>query len=547
MTTSIQDQVTLFQTVMAEREEHKEARTQKLQQLKGVVQTIRMWSKDPLRKSEFTPLIPLLSQLMELVQEEPTLRMYVLDILANICSGSQTAQVVSAGIVPVAIRWLTTATGGETLENCIYILANVAGDSIAHRDLVHQQGVAAPLVRYIQMCLKSQKYGYLYNGIWLLNNLYKGKPYPESYPITPFVPFLRTFLQLLAHTAILEYTCWLLSYVAVEDSRQWELLQSGISGPLVALLGHDSEKVRLSALRATGNFFSGNSNAVDAIMDSHPIDFLKELLQQPKCAKDVVWACSNMVAEEKHIATVLEANLFEQIVQKRQQPEIQKDIAWFVGNLVTTGTDEQIQTCIDQEAILVLCDLLTPKLDEATLRKVRGALQRILALGYSGTTPRRMGVAVGDKTVGDRHLLTRPALRQTFFATQDEARQRADQWEEYARDCPTYDLHLKNFLHENVDGIYSYVEHEPGDPPVWTKGGELWLFQAYDNEAWLITYDRRVKEERKNVANFRSTGTYQLPDHKDLRWEALSNATRTWGFVDAHIRRNVSMIPPLVD
>ena len=64
----------------------------------------------------------------------------------------------------------------DVMDNAVWILANFAGDSIEHRDLLIEKGI----VEKIEGTLDGNSFQPVFIGhvAWLISNLCRGKPYP---------------------------------------------------------------------------------------------------------------------------------------------------------------------------------------------------------------------------------------------------------------------------------------------------------------------------------------------------------------------------------
>jgi len=104
-------------------------------------------------------------------------------IIANIASGSvkHVAYLMKLEIVPVAVSLLDHPIE-DVQDNGVWILSNVAGDSIENRDLLIEMG----LVEKIENTLDGNSFQPVFIGhvSWLISNLCRGKPYPSPIKVT---------------------------------------------------------------------------------------------------------------------------------------------------------------------------------------------------------------------------------------------------------------------------------------------------------------------------------------------------------------------------
>ena len=69
----------------------------------------------------------------------------------------------------------------DVKDNAIWILANLAGDSFANRDMLLEMGITSKL----NVLLNGNRYQppLLSHMAWLMSNLCRGKPYPDFHKV----------------------------------------------------------------------------------------------------------------------------------------------------------------------------------------------------------------------------------------------------------------------------------------------------------------------------------------------------------------------------
>jgi len=172
----------------------------------------------------------------------------------------------------------------QVQEEVLLILGNIAAESPEFRDLLLDAGILDPLLLILT---ESKSVSLLRKGVWVLSHLCAGQSPPH---FSKVCGALEVLPKLLSHEdeIVLTDTCNAIANLADGDSENIQaVIDSGVCPRIVDLLSHSSQTIVLAALRTVGNICSGDNTKsqviswiyrIQVIIDCGALDSLLKLL-----------------------------------------------------------------------------------------------------------------------------------------------------------------------------------------------------------------------------------------------------------------------------
>lgn len=118
---------------------------------------------------------------------------------------------IDKGTINVLVE-LLNSPHVEVVEQAIWGLGNIAGDSYKVRDLVINAGAVTPIANHLDNAKAGSSF--VRNASWTLSNLCRGRPPPNFEKVMRAVPSLAKVLIENDLDDILVDVCWAISYLS---------------------------------------------------------------------------------------------------------------------------------------------------------------------------------------------------------------------------------------------------------------------------------------------------------------------------------------------
>ena len=344
----------------------------------------------PIQQVVDAKLVPRLVSFLA-YHHNPTLQLEAAWVITNIAVGTaeHIQEVIRHGAVEHLVQLLRSPKE-DVKQQAVWALGNIAGSVDQNRDCVLAGGALQPL---LDICNdKDAKLPMLQNAAWTLENLVRGKPFPDFDLVKSALPTLGTLLQ-SDDELVLKDACLALSFLS-DDSGPLNLqiqavLDAGVAPRIVELLQYKCDAVVGQALKVVGNLVSGDNAQTQQVVDCSVLPRLAFLLhhQNKEIRKNAVWALSNITSgTTDQLQAVVEANIMPTLVHmlKMGDTKIQREVAWALSNAAAAGFEAQVVYLAKCKCLTPLCDfLLTSSLDAKTILVVLEGIWNILRVGRS--------------------------------------------------------------------------------------------------------------------------------------------------------------------
>lgn len=144
------------------------------------------------------------------------------------------------------------------------------------------------------------------------------------------------------------------------------MIEKGTLEPLIANLSNQHNNICLPAVRALGNFVTGDDTETQTVIDAGVIPHLYDLMGHEDAAirKEACWTISNICAGTPvQVGLIIEHGLFDRLVDlvKNDVFEIQREAGWSISNTTALKEPRIIEQVAQKGGVEAMCQVLKQK------------------------------------------------------------------------------------------------------------------------------------------------------------------------------------------
>ena len=365
----------------------------RLQKHKAIIYLRKLLSdknKLPIQETIDCNGVPLLIQLAK-DTSELHLRLEATWCLANLVSGTtqQTLALINKNIIQIFEEILNDQSP-QIVEQAIWGLGNIIGDSVELRQLVVKSGV---LNKLIIILAQNKSMNIQKHIIWCLSNALRIKPKKEAYVtmknsvialISAFNSYADQEIKTDCLFGVSEY-CKpnLLTYFT--DDLFLESLRKFYQHLYTMKPTYAEIKPEISAIhKIIGNITNGDDFDTGKVIDQ---GFLKDLCvllktEDDMCKREICWILSNIAAGTSgQIDSLLnEPNLFDNLVNLlyNSKKEIQREALWAICNMTKNCNNLQLNYLIQHNIFMVFKEFLNKDKDTKIIILILEAIPNMI-------------------------------------------------------------------------------------------------------------------------------------------------------------------------
>jgi importin subunit alpha-1 len=268
--------------------------------------------------------------------------------------------VIDSGVVPILIKILQNSTDQNVIEQIVWCLGNISGDSAPHRDYLLKLGVMDLILGILSR--NDLPITALRNALWTLSNLCE-KPTPDWSFISPALPILAKFIY---HNddEVKKETCWAIAYLCSNVFQIQQVINTNIVPRLCELVNDVKSFVQAPALQAVADICNGNKDQVQVVLDCNifqsVLRMLKDADRAPKQRE--LQVISNIIStDEDQIDVIITMKILAstiRLMQESERPRTKRAASLVVANVACRGRDWQLNFIAAKRVIKPLCRLL---------------------------------------------------------------------------------------------------------------------------------------------------------------------------------------------
>lgn len=351
----------------------------------GLRKLLSIVDNPPIQSVIDSNLLPVLLSLTTR-NDFPRLQYEVLWCLTNIASGKaeHVQALIDKGSIGIFISMLGS-NQKNIVEQSIWALGNIAGEDSYFKGLILKEGALKPLCHILSNAENNSMLAR--NCAWCITNLLRGKPTPCLDELYEVIPVLGECLKNNTRKEVLTDAAWGLSYCSDAGEKAIiKILESGCLEHIIRQLRSKHNNIILPAIRALGNFVTGEDMQTQTVLDAGLLPEIHILLDHIDAAirKEACWTLSNVCAGTTiQVAQIIETGIFDQLVHLiyNDTYEIQREAGWSISNATALKDREIIREVVEKKGLESMCHVLKQKCDPKTCVVLLEGLKNCLEVG----------------------------------------------------------------------------------------------------------------------------------------------------------------------
>lgn len=201
------------------------------------------------------------------------------------------------------------------------------------------------------------------------------------------IPTICNALKTNTRKEILTDAMWGISYISdAGEKATIKILECGALEAIVDLLASPHSNIVLPAVRALGNFVTGEDTETQTVIESGVLTHLQGLLdhEDPAIRKESCWTLSNICAGTTgQVSLIIESGIFDKFVSLANEDiyEIQREAGWCISNTTALKHPEIIKVAVEKQGLQAMCSILKQKVDVKTAVVLLEGIKNILEVG----------------------------------------------------------------------------------------------------------------------------------------------------------------------
>jgi hypothetical protein len=314
-------------------------------------------------------------------------------ILINFAGGEtrHTKCVMDLNIVSFIQELLVSPQTHENIkDNCIWILANILGDSCSDFcDFIVEKNMIITMINLVD---EKSSTTFVRTIMWALSQFFSHTPLPDFERTCVMVPFIRDILMqfdgqdsiiLSALASVFSLTSY--DEVNSNDSNN-AIISKGIMVPIVDIfLRTENISILNSILQTFSNISHGDLESSSFLLSDNVMNHFQMLLNHPKSRirKAVCVILSNIAIEAEHKKLVINNGFISPLMNLLSHDifNVQKEIVWILSNLMDDDDSKYVQLLVSENIIAAYCELLKECQNSETIGRILNGMNSILKVG----------------------------------------------------------------------------------------------------------------------------------------------------------------------